>query len=165
VFYRTRRFINTFTNAHNGSLFCGSLFQPNTSSPIFPIYVMMFHVTILCMFPYLIPVGNSPLHHTCDTLCTSRSSSYGHPKYIWCNVRCSLVISCIWDDNNTIWAEKDTNTDIESRYWIHVFLECVKYCGVYLLLLLLLLELLLLLLLLLIAVIEFLTRRPYSLHL
>jgi len=97
-----------------GSLSWASLIQPKLSSRIFPIYVKAFHLIILCIFPHQNTVCNFLLHHTCHMSCPARSSWYGHPDYIWCNVRCSLVISYLWCHSNIIWGEK---TLFVCRHW------------------------------------------------
>jgi len=70
----------------------------------------------------------------------SRSSWYGHPDNVWWNVLFSLVISCFWCHSNITCCEKDanfvpdiddTNTDIESWYWILMALDWVKCCGLH----------------------------------
>jgi len=103
-------------------LFWASFIQPKTSSPIFPIYVKKFQVTILCKFPHQIPVGNSPQHHTCRMSCPSRTSWYCQTDNAWSSVLCSRVISCIWNHISIIWGVKDAicmpstdSTNIESR--------------------------------------------------
>ena len=54
-------FLNHIYKFAQRILFWASLLQPKNSSPIYPIYVKEFHITILCTFPYHILVGNSPL--------------------------------------------------------------------------------------------------------
>jgi hypothetical protein len=87
------------------------------------------------------PVCNSPLRRKYQMPCPTLSSCYCHPDNVWCNVLCSLVISCLWCHSNIIWCEKDaifvpdtddTVTDIKSWYWILVHTDCMKCCGLHL---------------------------------
>jgi hypothetical protein len=81
-------------------------------------------------FIYVYPINTvrtSRLPHTCHMPCPSRSSWFVHTGNVRSIVLCSLVIWCLWCHSNTIQGENDaicvpdtadTNTDVESWYWI-----------------------------------------------
>jgi len=99
-------FLNHIYKCTQRILFWASLLQPKNSSPIYSIYVKVFHITILCKFPYHILVGNFPLHQSCQRSCPTRWSWYCHADNFWSIVLCSRVLWCSWNNCNIIWGKK-----------------------------------------------------------